>query len=318
VITLLFRLFGPGHRKHIAILLGTAAGCVLAGGAAFAATQGLPFSSGLYWAITTATTVGYGDVTPHNGAGRVVASLVMLTAIPLLASVFALASGGFAAAGVRRILAMRSHFPEGPYRLVIGMNETVPAIVDELVAAGVAVVLVADVDPASLPPGVHLVRGDPTDENVIKSARPQGAEQALITGQSDGDVLVSSVLVRKQAPDLVTVALVGSPSVRQALADLGIQQTMSARGLIASTLAKSLEAPHAADMLAQLVQANAHRLGEIEAEAEIVGRPLSAVRDQRSGLVLGVVHEGKFTLGLAEDPVIQAGDHLLIAEGLGP
>ena len=94
-----------------------------------------------------------GDVTPHNGAGRVVASLVMLTAIPLLASVFALASGGFAAAGVRRILAMRSHFPEGPYRLVIGMNETVPAIVDELVAAGVAVVLVADVDPASLPPG---------------------------------------------------------------------------------------------------------------------------------------------------------------------
>jgi len=126
------------------------------------------------------------------------------------------------------------------------------------------------------------------------------------------------VLVRKQAPDLVTVALVGSPSVRQALTDLGIQQTMSARGLIASTLAKSLEAPHAADMLAQLVQANAHRLGETEAEAEIVGRPLSAVRDQRSGLVLGVVHEGKFTLGLAEDPVIQAGDHLLIAEGLGP
>ena len=163
--------------------------------------QQLPFSTGLYWAITTATTVGYGDVTPRNAAGRVIASLVMLTTIPLLAAVFALASGDVAAAGIRRILGMRSHFPEGRYRLVIGMNDAVPAILAELVAAGIPVVLVADTDPVSVPPDVHLVRGDPTDETVLKSAKPEGAEQALITGQSDGDVLVSAVLVRKLAPE---------------------------------------------------------------------------------------------------------------------
>lgn len=213
---------------------------------------------------------------------------------------------------------MHSHFPEGRYRLVIGMNEAVPGILEELVAADVPVVLVADVDAATVPPQVHLVRGDPTEEAVIRSARPSGAEQALITGQSDGDVLVTSVLVRKQAPDLPTAALVNSPAVREALADLGVAQTISTRSLVASTLAKSLEAPHAADMLGQLVGSNAHRLGETPAEPAAIGKPLSTIRDEREGLVLGLVHEGKFMLGLADDPVVQAGDSLLVAEPLVP
>ncbi|HXB48077.1 MAG TPA: ion channel [Streptosporangiaceae bacterium] len=313
MLAILVRLFGPHHRKHIAVLLASAAGCVLAGAGAFAATQQLPFSTGLYWAITSATTVGYGDVTPRNAAGRVIASLVMLTTIPLLATVFALASGDVAAAGIRRILAMRSHFPEGRYRLVIGLNDAVPAILAELAAASIPVVLVADTDPASVPLEVHLVRGDPTDETVLKSAKPQGAEQALITGQSDGDVLVSAVLLRKLAPGLETAALVSSPSVREALTDLGVHQVVSAHALIASTLAKSLEAPHAGDMLAELVGSGHHRLSEIEAGTDAVGRPLSAVRDKRDDLVLGLVHDSKFMLGVGDDPVVQAGDRLLVA-----
>lgn len=314
VIAILIRLLGPHHRKHIAILLAVAGAFVLAGGGAFAATQGLPFTSGLYWAITTAATVGYGDITPHNGAGRVIASLVMLTTIPLLASVFALATGDAAAAGIRRILAMRSHFPDGRYRLLVGMNDVVPSILAELAAADIAVVLVADTDPVALPPEVHAVRGDPTDERVLRSARPEGAVQALITGQTDGDVLVSAVLLRKLAPDLELAALVASPAVREALNDLGVRQVVSAHALISSTLAKSLETPHAADMLAQLVGSRTDRLAEIPADAATVGKLLSAVRDERAGLVLGLVHGGEFKLGLSEDPVVADGDSLLVAE----
>ena len=33
---------------------------------------------GVYWAITTMTTVGFGDITPHTDLGRVIASLMML------------------------------------------------------------------------------------------------------------------------------------------------------------------------------------------------------------------------------------------------
>jgi len=39
---------------------------------------------GLWWAIQTVTTVGYGDVTPHTPWGRVLAGIVMLTGIGFL------------------------------------------------------------------------------------------------------------------------------------------------------------------------------------------------------------------------------------------
>jgi voltage-gated potassium channel len=315
VIFFLVRAMRSGQRTRIAILLCAAVACLLVGAWLFSLTEHITFTTALYWAITTATTVGYGDVTPHTGIGRVIASGVMLTTIPLLASVFALATGGYAAAGIRRILAMHSPLPEPPYRLVIGMSQSVPAILRELVAAGVTVVLVADTDPTGLPPEVHHIRADPTDESAIKRASPADAEQALITGTSDGDVLVSSVLVRKQAPDLPIIAVVSSASVREALRDLGVRQTISAHDLIAATLAKSLEAPHAADLVSQLVESPRHRLSEVDAATEgAVGKALSAVRDERDGLVLGLVHDGTFSLGLADDPTVEAGDSLLIAE----
>jgi voltage-gated potassium channel len=48
------------------------------------------FGNSLWWAVSTVTTVGYGDVVPTSGAGRVVAAALMLTGlglIPLITSV---------------------------------------------------------------------------------------------------------------------------------------------------------------------------------------------------------------------------------------
>jgi voltage-gated potassium channel Kch len=44
---------------------------------------------GMWWAIQTVTTVGYGDVTPRATSGRIVATFVMLEGIAFLAIVTA-------------------------------------------------------------------------------------------------------------------------------------------------------------------------------------------------------------------------------------
>ena len=44
---------------------------------------------GIYWAVVTVTTVGYGDVVPHTAAGRALASLLMLIGIGFLAALTA-------------------------------------------------------------------------------------------------------------------------------------------------------------------------------------------------------------------------------------
>jgi voltage-gated potassium channel Kch len=91
------------------LLLAAAGGCVAVGADCFSAAEHISYVSGLYWAVTTATTVGYGDVIPRNTVGQLIAIAVMLTTIPLLASVFALITGAHMAAWWRARPGKRLH-----------------------------------------------------------------------------------------------------------------------------------------------------------------------------------------------------------------
>jgi voltage-gated potassium channel len=60
---------------------------VLVTGFAISVADKEEFSSpwvGMWWAITTVTTVGYGDYAPHTAVGRIIASVLMITGIGFL------------------------------------------------------------------------------------------------------------------------------------------------------------------------------------------------------------------------------------------
>ncbi len=69
----------------------------------FAAVENISVATGLYWSVTTATTVGYGDITPHTHTGRLIAALVMLTVIPLFAATFSLLTTSLTSMHVSRL-----------------------------------------------------------------------------------------------------------------------------------------------------------------------------------------------------------------------
>ena len=60
---------------------------------------------GMWWAIQTVTTVGYGDVTPREVSGRIVAVFVMLEGIALLTIVIAGITSTFVARAQRELAA---------------------------------------------------------------------------------------------------------------------------------------------------------------------------------------------------------------------
>lgn len=52
---------------------------------------------GMWWALQTVTTVGYGDVTPRHTSGRIVAAFVMLEGIAFLTIIIAAITSTFVA-----------------------------------------------------------------------------------------------------------------------------------------------------------------------------------------------------------------------------
>lgn len=78
------------NRRAAVYTIVAAVGLDLVGAIWFAAVEHISVPTAIYWSVTTATTVGYGDITPHTHVGRFISVLVMLTVIPLFAATFSL------------------------------------------------------------------------------------------------------------------------------------------------------------------------------------------------------------------------------------
>ena len=78
---------------------------VLGGGAAYASVeseQNMSTWDGVWWAITTVTTVGYGEFSPKTDGGRAIATIVMLVGIGFVALITAAAADRFIATAGER------------------------------------------------------------------------------------------------------------------------------------------------------------------------------------------------------------------------
>lgn len=58
---------------------------------------------GVYWAVVTLTTVGFGDITPHTAAGQILAAMLMILGYAIIAVPTGIVTVEMAAAGQRRV-----------------------------------------------------------------------------------------------------------------------------------------------------------------------------------------------------------------------
>lgn len=59
---------------------------ILLAAVAMTYVEKMPFQDALWWSFVTATTVGYGDLSPASGAGRIIACCLMIVGIGLIGS----------------------------------------------------------------------------------------------------------------------------------------------------------------------------------------------------------------------------------------
>ncbi|MGZ4257533.1 MAG: potassium channel family protein, partial [Gaiellaceae bacterium] len=90
----------PSVQTAAGVIITATAVVVILGGVAMRALDHKEYSNiwvGMWWALQTVTTVGYGDVTPAHWTGRLVATLVMLEGIAFLTVTIAAITSTFVA-----------------------------------------------------------------------------------------------------------------------------------------------------------------------------------------------------------------------------
>jgi voltage-gated potassium channel len=107
----------PSVRTASSVIVVATAVVVVLGGVLMRFLDHDEYSSvwvGMWWALQTVTTVGYGDVTPQHVSGRIVATFVMLEGIAALTIIIAAITSTFVARAEREVADIAAaHVDEG-------------------------------------------------------------------------------------------------------------------------------------------------------------------------------------------------------------
>ena len=91
---------------------------------------------GMWWAVQTVTTVGYGDVVPTSTGGRLVAALVMVLGIGFLTVVTAAITSAFVEAARGRTPAGESHKLEANLDRIAARLDAIEARLEQITPEG--------------------------------------------------------------------------------------------------------------------------------------------------------------------------------------
>ncbi len=230
------------HASELAAVFGVMAGVLLIAGIAIFLienprehenSQIRDLGDGLWWAIVTMTTVGYGDKVPVSTAGRVVAGFVVLSGILVIAFPTAIITSALTEKFNRLREGRVDMASLSGHIVVCGYNETALTICRELAEVGrlagrpADIVLIASGGDDEPPEGVALKRGDVTLESTLREAGVPNAASVIVVADRrrpdqasetvDARTILTAMHVADLNPTVLIIAEIMVPENRSVL-----------------------------------------------------------------------------------------------------
>ncbi len=294
---------------------------------------------GIWWALVTLTTVGYGDITPASDIGRALASALMVGGMFTLA----LFAGIVGHSLLNAVLSIREEqFRMSGYvdHIVLcgyhrGASMLLEAISEEIDTEETRIVIFAPGQrPEDVPAEFHWLSGDPTKESELDKLRLVHARTVVLAGDrsvspqmADATTLLTAFTVRsymqkqdgverRKKPLYVIAEILDAENVDHARA-AGVDEVVQSRRLGFSMVAHALAFPGAGDVASSVVLAGAQNL--------YIGRPSSALgegarfgdvaaslRDEHGAMLIGIRVAGEGdTINPGDDALVAPGAHLI-------
>ena len=276
---------------------------------------------GIWWALVTITTVGYGDITPVTALGRIIAGVLMVGGMFTLA-LFAGIVGSSLVSGVLSIREEQFRMSDYVNHIVVcGWDESTPmlltALARELDLAETRVVVFDERErPRELGPDFLFVQGDATKESELDKVRITRAAAVIVYGARDETpqtadartiltVFTIRSLMRRRSREArrrrrrlyIVAEILDSENVDHARS-AGADEVIETRKIGFSMIAHAIRYPGTAASMSRVLISGAHNvyIGQLPEEA---GQPttcgeMRAALDlpKRGGLVIGVRSPG--------------------------
>ena len=293
----------------------------LISGLSFSLVEEVDPVTGLYWALVTMTTVGYGDIVPSTEAGRAIAMLTIVSGIAVYTALVSVAAGTIVDAAERRRQGY-IRYRGVRHVVVIGWTPASEAAIRELRGRGYSgdIVLITE-KPAVVMrqvdlEGVTIVRGDPTRRDTLLRANVPRANMVMVSTNDDAKTVLVVLAVRGLNAGARIVAEALHPENVELLHKAGADIVVPTRDLGGRMLAASLLEPGAAMFVENISRAEERpiELHEMPAGPYAGKRYIDVLLElRRKGMTpVALRRRGRLIANPDDDMVIERDDVLVV------
>ncbi|MBD3317429.1 MAG: hypothetical protein GF344_16695 [Chitinivibrionales bacterium] len=211
---------------------------------AFSVLEGISFFDAIYWAITTCSTVGYGDLSPSNPLSKVLTMFVMVSGVALLGYLLSTVSEKIVSLNMSRMMGL-SRVKLSDHVIIAGWNTVARIALDELLETDKDIVVVDTEQQPEVADGkrVHFVLGDYQDEDTLQKAGITAADAIILAMESDSEVVLGISAIRKVNKTVTIVGRIDDLDFAEVALNAGCDRVVSPSEVGGNMLFSALSEP---------------------------------------------------------------------------
>lgn len=311
------------HREKIFFLLGSVVLLILLGGLGFALSESgeaeafwTRLGRGVWWAMVTITTVGYGDVVPLTLPGRIVGFLLMISGLIALSLLTATVASIFVERKFRRERGLAT-ITEHEHIIILGWNRGGEQVLRNLffrLEPQTPVVLVNTLAPEHFEQllltfadrQLHFVRGDFSREEILGKTNLDKARRVIILAdrtddqvpreQVDQKTLLAALAVKSLAPKIPITAELIFAENRTHLERAHVDDIIIRGEYDSSLIASSIESAGLFKIMQTLLSPEGANFWTVKVPARFHGKTVQefaeVLRNDYQALLVGLYTEG--------------------------